>query len=154
MNIQFITWPRSGRNVILDCIGNAGNNYHIKREYIVKDTDEYTIGAWHDLSGNLKINPAQNYVIMYRNPIRAITSQYTLISHPSKIHLGKERKTELDWYEFLRDPKWGLPSWIRWMDKWVAYGYKHKNCLLLKYETLIKFPSIYLYALSEFCQAN
>ena len=94
-------------------------------------------------------------VLMVRQPQDVAVSQYHHWRHRRRSHLKRmdnypAEGSELSLFEFVRQPRGGLPRIIGWMNEWAAEIPNVRDLHLVRYEDLKRSPTDEFSAVADF----
>ena len=147
-DVYLVEFPKSGVTWLSFLIANV----NIRMSGLDKEINFYNIHQHiHDIHHNRfmnfqennfpyfrfikshSFNPFYNQVIfLIRNPFAVLESYYYFL-----IDL-KQIPENMKVYDFVRDQRYGIDAWVRFMDKWHNDARPSQAIYLIKYEDMIK----------------
>lgn len=143
---ETISYPRSGHGALRNILSRYyGNEFHYCApppihncgcDKVPCTNRNSNYSKNHDFGlydgKGIKIQPKQQYLIQFRNPIRSITSNYYLyIKH------SPDQASLQGWYTFAQQE---ITYWNKLMDKWVFDSPYPENSIMCGYEAFISSP--------------
>jgi len=154
-HVQGVSFPRSGHHLLVDFLQHYFACRFVYCEYyhtchqLPCANPANNLQKNHDFDLNLPTDGAGDYLLQYRHPLYAVTSNYFL--HLSgEPHRGEPFEAGKEpiriWHEFaVRDVEW----WKVWMRKWIL-GNDNPRVWTLAYEDLLHHPVEMLSAAAEY----
>jgi hypothetical protein len=146
---QGVSYPRSGHGIVFRIarryFGEAfvycdtNNVDHCGCESVPCINPKRTFAKNHDFSlrssGGVPVIPSERYLIQFRNPVRAIASDYYIFRSEKLLN---RRKSE--WRRFALD---SINYWNRFVDKWILkFPPEAALPFYCSYESLLSDPHV------------